>query len=175
MPNPAKRRTRRFGGLLHVQCVPRSLAEYPYQSIYPECISSNQPSGHLQLEIPVELEQPCSIEFVKSSPPAEGQKVSLSVLPPVLLRITLPATYPLYEAPSIASIRTIHEWAPEISLIQRTLAEMWTSEETILYRWIDYIRSGQFLQELGFDMNNKESLQYVSILYAFNRSFTQSL
>lgn len=52
---------------------------------------------------------------------------------------------------------------------------MWTSEETILYRWIDYIRSGQFLQELGFDMNNKESLQYVSILYAFNRSFIQSL
>ncbi|KJA25944.1 hypothetical protein HYPSUDRAFT_340249 [Hypholoma sublateritium FD-334 SS-4] len=149
------------------------------ESIYPEYISSAQPNGHLKFEIPVELEQPCLIEFVRSGPPAEGQKVSLSVLPPLLLRITLPATYPLYEAPHIASIRTVHEWAPDISKLQRVLAEMWTSEETVLYRWIDYILSEEFLQELGFDMTNNRPLQVqhpdpstmVSQLESYQQSF----
>ncbi len=61
--------------------------------------------------------------------------------------------------PTVASIRTVHDWAPEISLLKSTLPEMWTSEEAILYRWIDYLRSGEFLQELGFHMNTNRPLQ----------------
>ncbi|KAF8971578.1 hypothetical protein BDZ97DRAFT_1787188 [Flammula alnicola] len=129
------------------------------ESIYPEYVSSQSLDGTLKLEIPIELGSSRSViisEPTSSSPMAPlperkptVQSISLSALPPLLLHIVLPPFYPLHTPPEIASIRATHLWLPEIELLQSTLIEMWQAGEPVLYNWVEYVRTGEFLQKMG--------------------------
>ncbi|KAL1762419.1 RWD domain-containing protein [Schizophyllum commune] len=121
------------------------------ESIYPECTTTDFVSGAtLKLEIPVEL--PVSRVFTISAPPevASGtstQKLatSLSMLPPILLHIMLPPTYPASSPPEINFLHSTHMWFPHLKSLHETLMNMWQPEEGVLYNWVDHIKSGQFL------------------------------
>ena len=72
----------------------------------------------------------------------------LSVLPPLLLHIILPPSYPLHSPPKIVSLRAAHMWIPNIQILQTALTEMWQIGEQVLYNWVEYIRTGEFLQTI---------------------------
>ncbi|KAI0271530.1 hypothetical protein BC834DRAFT_447423 [Gloeopeniophorella convolvens] len=122
-------------------------------SIYPDCVSGDPSSGALMLEIPVELGGPTDV-FVTGdgsadSPVSHEHHLSLSSLPPILLEIMLPPTYPLHAAPKITSFHVTSSWIPRASLLRDALAEMWHPGETVLYSWVEWIRSADFLDTLG--------------------------
>ena len=81
----------------------------------------------------------------KTSP---RETLNLSVLPPLLLHVVLPPFYPLHNPPEIVSLRAMHMWIPNIEVLQTALTEMWRIGEQILYNWVEYIRSGEFLQTI---------------------------
>lgn len=78
----------------------------------------------------------------------ESELLSLSTLPPLLLTVALPPTYPLSEAPKLLSIRATHLWLPRIRLLNKLMTEMWTEGEGVLYTWVEYLRTGEFLKAL---------------------------
>ena len=124
------------------------------QSIYPEYISMQNSEGHIKLEIPVEFETPRSVIIEEVIPTSLTDKTSpretlnLSVLPPLLLHVILPPSYPLHSPPDIVSLRATHMWIPNTQVLQTALTEMWRIGEQVLYNWIEYIRSGEFLQTI---------------------------
>jgi E3 ubiquitin-protein ligase RNF14 len=106
--------------------------------------------GHIKLEIPVEFETPRSViikedTMDKISP---RETLNLSVLPPLLLHVILPPSYPLHSPPEIVSLRAMHMWIPNIQVLQTVLTEMWRIGEQVLYNWVETIRSGEFLQTI---------------------------
>jgi E3 ubiquitin-protein ligase RNF14 len=109
--------------------------------------------GHIKLEIPVEFEMPRSV-IIDSEKVTMMDKISpretlnLSVLPPLLLHVILPPSYPLHSPPEIVSLRATHMWIPNIQVLQTALTEMWRIGEQVLYNWVETIRSGEFLQTI---------------------------
>lgn len=118
--------------------------------------------GHIKLEIPVEFEVPRSVIVeedilmspISSAPTSLEDKISsretliLSVLPPLLLHVILPPSYPLHSPPEIVSLRATHMWIPNIQILQTALIEMWQIGEQVLYNWVEYIRTGEFLETI---------------------------
>jgi E3 ubiquitin-protein ligase RNF14 len=118
--------------------------------------------GHIKLEIPVEFEAPRSVIVeedilmspISTAPTSLEDKISsretlvLSVLPPLLLHVILPPSYPLHSPPEIVSLRATHMWIPNIQILQTALIEMWQSGEQVLYNWVEYIRTGEFLETI---------------------------
>lgn len=74
--------------------------------------------------------------------------ISLSALPPLLLYIILPPSYPIHSPPEISSFRASHLWLPDIERLQAALLEMWQAGEPLLYNWVEYIRTGDFLEKM---------------------------
>ncbi|KAH9075807.1 RWD-domain-containing protein [Lactarius deliciosus] len=124
-------------------------------SIYPDCVSRDCPNGILKLEIPVEPQNPINV-FVTASGTSEVQEhhLSLSSLPPVFLEVVLPPAYPLYAAPEISSFHVSGSWVPRIGLVLESLLEMWHPGEAILYTWVEWIRSAEFLKSLQLMHND---------------------
>ena len=107
--------------------------------------------GHIKLEIPVEFELPRFViieEVTLMDKISPRETLNLSVLPPLLLHVKLPPSYPLHSPPEIVSLRATHMWIPNIQVLQSALAEMWRIGEQVLYNWVEYIRSGEFLQTI---------------------------
>jgi E3 ubiquitin-protein ligase RNF14 len=111
----------------------------------------------LRLEIPIELgdTRPVKVEpliqardrgFQNSDQPLT-QSLNLSTLPPLLLHLSLPLGYPINASPQILSIRATHLWLSKLLQLQAKLREQWQGEG-VLYTWIEYIRTGEFLPEL---------------------------
>ncbi|KAF9073752.1 hypothetical protein BDP27DRAFT_1288622 [Rhodocollybia butyracea] len=75
------------------------------------------------------------------------------MLPPLLIHVILPEAYPLAVPPQLVSIRSTYLWMPYISQLHQLLVDMWQSEG-VLYNWIEFIRSGQFLEKLGMAKDN---------------------
>jgi E3 ubiquitin-protein ligase RNF14 len=119
------------------------------QSIYPDCVSLDSSNGILKFEIPVELEYPMDV-FVTGNGTTETQEhhLSLSSLPPVLMEVVLPPTYPLSEAPRIASFHVSGSWIPHSGLLLEALMEMWQPGEGILCTWVEWIRGAAFLNAM---------------------------
>lgn len=137
------------------------------QSIYPDCVSTGGVQGLIKLEIPIELPEPRYIvsetipnvgkvsqsggtrDFHTNSLQQSSREawISLSNLPPLLLEILLPQSYPLYTPPEIISLHATRSWLP-LSGLQRQLKEMWQRGEGVLYTWIEWIRTGEFLDSL---------------------------
>ncbi|KAH9487157.1 E3 ubiquitin-protein ligase itt1 [Psilocybe cubensis] len=132
------------------------------ESIYPEFVSSRNLDGDaLKLEIPVQFGTTKSVLISEPPPPSNTgiaslpekkqtlQSISLTTLPPILINITLPRSYPLQKPPVITSIRATHIWLSEVEVLQSTLIELWQTAEPVLFNWIEYIRTGDFLEKLN--------------------------
>ncbi|OBZ78844.1 E3 ubiquitin-protein ligase itt1 [Grifola frondosa] len=126
------------------------------ESIYPDCVSSDICDGILKLQIPVELPEAAEIAVIDDLPvqhsgashEATASHISLSHLPPLLLDILLPPTYP-NTAPKIISLHATHSWLPIKRLsVQRRLLELWQEGDGVLCSWVEWIRSAQFLHDL---------------------------
>lgn len=134
----------------------------------------------MKLEVPIEFPEPKAIYVVSdrkeapsagfsSEPAGAGPSsvpasplLSLATLPPILLDVLLPATYP-YSPPIIQSLHATHSWLPLDRKLQRMLLETWQDGEGVLYSWIETIRSGEFLDSLDMlcDMKGQEAIRYV--------------
>jgi E3 ubiquitin-protein ligase RNF14 len=84
-------------------------------------------------------------EAASSTPTAEG---TLSDLPPILLQVLLPDSYPLHSPPQILSLHATHSWAPRLRVIIDQLLASWQAGEGVLYNWIEHIESGRFMHSL---------------------------
>ena len=133
----------------------------------------------MKLEVPVEFPRPKTVFVLghhignTSAGPTQGpsiagpstvptlQSSALEALPPLLLDVLLPATYP-YSPPVIQSLHATHSWLPLSSELERMLLEMWQDGEGVLYSWIETIRSGEFLDSLGMscDVDGRETIRY---------------
>lgn len=72
-------------------------------------------------------------------------------LPPLLLNLLLPSTYPLEHRPVIQSIQPSHAWLPSplVEHLTRILFDMWDNE-CVLSLWVDHIHNGdQLLSSLN--------------------------
>ncbi|KAI0034912.1 hypothetical protein K488DRAFT_76929 [Vararia minispora EC-137] len=138
------------------------------ESIYPYCVSTSEDSSKvmLKLEIPVELGDAKTVHIVDdgSTSVASGSDhdfsavtLSLSSLPPVLLEVILPPTYPLSDGPLISSIHVVDSWMPRYILLHQQLQEQFQPGEGVLYTWIEWIRNAEFLRESGFLTSNKNA------------------
>jgi E3 ubiquitin-protein ligase RNF14 len=100
-----------------------------------------------------------SLEQRTQAPP-----VKLTTLPPLLLHVFLPPEYPLRQPPRILSLRATHSWLPHISIVQSQLVGTWKAGSTILYDWIEYLRTGEFFDAVGLlQPPNDELIQCVSL------------
>jgi E3 ubiquitin-protein ligase RNF14 len=120
-----------------------------WQSIYPEYVSSRINEGTLKLEIPVEFDHSQNVVIMGDTPSAGTETVSVSTLPPLLIHVALPSAYPLQEGPQVSFIRATHLWHPGIGALAKHLTEMWQPGDSVLYSWIEYLRTGDFLETLG--------------------------
>lgn len=81
--------------------------------------------------------------------PSNVRPFSLSALPPLLLEVFLPPSYP-FTAPQVRNIHATYSWLPvRGTALLDCLLMRWEKGEGVLYIWVDWIRSGEFLEELG--------------------------
>jgi E3 ubiquitin-protein ligase RNF14 len=86
--------------------------------------------------------------------------ISLSTLPPLLLQVVLPPTYPMHDPPQIVSFRATHSWLDRMSALKTLLLEMWQpGAEGVLYRWVEYIRNGEFLQPMELTLTSVDTIR----------------
>ncbi|KIL71079.1 hypothetical protein M378DRAFT_183590 [Amanita muscaria Koide BX008] len=142
-------------------CKVLQLEEYEVlQSIYPDYAMKEKSSGSIKLEVPVELGEQYTINInedgtlAHQTAEAKSQVISLSTLPPVLLDIILPSSYPVFDPPELVSVRAMHFWLPGIPQLRNLLNEMWQPGEGILYNWIEYLRTGEFLKGMELTAKN---------------------
>ena len=120
----------------------------------------------MTLEIPVEFVESHTISLIQDGT-LVGQdsdqtfQLSLSSLPPLLIGMILPPSYPVHSAPRLTSIRTTHLWLTKLTPLQNILTGMWTPGEGVLYDWIEFIRSGDFLPSLGLTCEVSHTIQSV--------------
>ncbi|TFK71857.1 RWD-domain-containing protein [Pluteus cervinus] len=146
------------------------------KSIFPDDITFTDDLLHI--EVPVELVNPVQIEVTSELPslvleledgssllesgPSNSQPtnntethhISISALPPILLDIKLPSTYPLQSPPEIISINATHNWFSNIPELQDLLLRSWVAGDVVLFNWIETIHSGKFLEDLGLLTDN---------------------
>jgi hypothetical protein len=153
------------------------------QAIYGDFILNEARNGDgertIQLRIPIELSTPRDVVVhparTVSSPLQGGSgaptppcieipvKVSVSVLPDVSLDIVLPETYPFSQAPTLVKLRATHDWfVDHNALIERMLA-MWQEQEGVLSLWVEYLRSGDFISDIG--MEAESGIRYYPLVY----------
>ncbi|KAF9451772.1 RWD-domain-containing protein [Macrolepiota fuliginosa MF-IS2] len=140
------------------------------ESIYPECISSQIRAGLLKLDVPIELGDPRPVKVepqeygsVQRNDRTPSESLLLSTLPPLLLQLSLPPGYPITGPPEILSLRAAHLWLSKSAQLQTKLIDQWQSGEPVLYNWIEYIRTGDFLSDLG--MLSREDDTIIQIYY----------
>lgn len=151
------------------------------QSIYPEYVSSQNLEGDFKLEIPVELGSPRSviisepIASTTSTPERKPtcQTLSLSTLPPLLIHLILPPAYPIHKPPQIVSIRATHVWLTETAPLQEALLELWQAGEPTLYNWVEYVRTGDFLEKMNLVSSNHADIIMCVTLITSLRAFAE--
>ncbi|KAI5992155.1 hypothetical protein EDD15DRAFT_2168501 [Pisolithus albus] len=100
-----------------------------------------------------------------STPTVSPISVLLSNLPPLLLDITLPPSYPTHSPAEVIAVRAVSGWVPPrmIEEMRRQMMEMWTDMggdavsgggTGILYTWVEWIRNGEFLTSIGLAGRN---------------------
>jgi E3 ubiquitin-protein ligase RNF14 len=156
------------------------------QSIFPDCVSNGSVK---KLEIPVDLGKLRNVDVVSDAvntdhlyptasskaPPIDSNTLKLSSLPPVHLEISLPADYPFTSPPQIVSIYATHSWIPSIQRLRQQLADKWQPGEGVLYEWVEWIRSSEFLSSLELiSEGSTECIRHVhSSSTTYNRAKVQ--
>jgi len=113
----------------------------------------------MRLQIPIEFEivRPIYITTLSRHSrfsPDQGtsldKNISVDSLPPLILQIQLPKLYPLHSPLDIVSVGATDGWLHNVSILelQRKLSEKWEAGESVLYHWIEYLRTGEFIPEL---------------------------
>lgn len=136
----------------------------------------------MKLEVPIELPEPRFVVPLeaerhttegsnteghdRSSQTLEKLTSSLSTLPPLLVDIFLPPTYPLHAPPHIVSLHATHSWlSGKVVPLREKLMSLWSEGEPVLYNWIEWLRNGVFLDALGLNEHagNQQILRQASI------------
>ncbi|KZO94985.1 hypothetical protein CALVIDRAFT_546095 [Calocera viscosa TUFC12733] len=140
-----------------------------FQSIYPDSVTSAPEAclegTRVQLELPIDLCEDHDVilqyparqdrldESVIPQKPHNPVGIRLTHLPPLLLSFVLPSLYPLESGPNHISLHATHAWIPlsAQSQVLRALDNKWdvTLGEGIIWSWAEWIRSGEFLSEVG--------------------------
>lgn len=115
--------------------------------MYPDILTvGTVPGGReIKLDVGIELEEEREIEIVSSVVADEVVRTRVGYLPPLVVTVHLPPTYPQTE-PTIESVHAKHAWlGPSLvhQLVER-LGRMWTGEG-VLWQWVEEIRTGAFL------------------------------
>lgn len=82
-----------------------------------------------------------------SSRSVSKKRITVEVLPPIILHISLPPSYPLYGPPDIISLQATHEWFEDVDDIKASLLQIYEPKENAIYNWIEYLRGGEFLKK----------------------------
>ncbi|KEP49035.1 putative ubiquitin-protein ligase E3 [Rhizoctonia solani 123E] len=135
-------------------------------AVYPDILTQNSVAAgkEIKLGISIELETERKFDIVSSSvvdtssPGAEHNHSSqlhtsgsvpttLMHLPPLLINIVLPPTYPQTK-PVIQSISARYTWLAPALLrkLAARLDEMWTPGDSVLWQWVEDVRAGAFLE-----------------------------
>ncbi|KAM5538239.1 hypothetical protein V8D89_008126 [Ganoderma adspersum] len=126
------------------------------ESIHPDFLSMGVSKGYIRLEVPVDLSEPTVVLLQASSvdhdrPTTEASSSTallLTALPPILLDVSLPQAYP-YVTPQIRTVHATHSWLPQVgSELRDHLAGKWEAGEGVLYTWVEWVRTGEFLDDL---------------------------
>lgn len=107
----------------------------------------------IRLEVPVEITVQ-AVEVVSEIGSEERAILSLQNLPPLIVTLLLPPTYPLRASPLLVHLHSTNGWltASETNRIHESLSDMWQEDvETgtstgSLWRSCEWIRNGSFLQ-----------------------------
>ncbi|KAF8971445.1 hypothetical protein BDZ97DRAFT_1786531 [Flammula alnicola] len=137
-------------------CQDRQLEEYEVlKAIYPDFISNSSAfstDNIIRLKLGIELPSETGFQIFHSTPTygltLQATSITLLFLPPILIDVYLPKEYPSCQPPQILSISAEAQWFSKEDALRSTLLDSWQRGETILYSWIEFVRSGQFLREL---------------------------
>jgi E3 ubiquitin-protein ligase RNF14 len=145
------------------QC-PRPWHDFPLQSIYPDYISSDHSEEVARLDIPVDLGVSRPLEVVDDGTAATSSRsnkdaTSISALPPLSLHFIFTPAYPLHAPPTIVSLESMGDWLSCVEALKGLLLDLWQPGESVLYDWVELIRTGDFLQSLG--LTSGDSIRYV--------------
>ncbi|KAK7463827.1 hypothetical protein VKT23_005764 [Stygiomarasmius scandens] len=152
-------------------CRSLQLEEYEVlESIYPDYVlntASFSTDNSLKLEVPVEFSEPQSVlisndEGFSSANEREARTLSLSILPPLLLHLSFPASYPASQPPIIESIRSTHLWLPHITKLYSLLTDKWQEGDGCLFDWIRFVHDGEFLDDMGLRKGLKIELTHAA-------------
>ena len=105
---------------------------------------------------------------------AQVQTINVSTLPPLLLEIVLPPSYPLLKAPNIISLRPMHFWLHDLSRLEKLLTGMWQSGEGVLYNWTEFLRTGDFLQSMELKTSEDVILYVSTVARSFANAYLLS-
>lgn len=129
------------------------------ESIYPDYISDRS-KDYIRLEIPIELGVQRDIHLnsvseatVTTSHSSSASAKKLSHLPPLVLELSLPEGYPSSSAPLIIALYSLYNWLICCPRLIQLLRDSWVDGEGVLCTWVEFIRSGDFLEELDLVHN----------------------
>ncbi|KAG8856914.1 translation termination inhibitor protein itt1 [Tulasnella sp. 330] len=176
-----------IGALQTEQCAALQQEEQEVmQAIYADRVSFKirPPRGtHVQLRVSVDLAAPCQALIVSadgttasSAQPAHtslqeneagcrsplSAELTLSHLPPIILTLSLPPGYPLYEPAAILSLHATHSWITSTSIdklweIISDIAQegLENGGEGVLWRMYELLRDGQVLSYLDLKIPHR--------------------
>jgi E3 ubiquitin-protein ligase RNF14 len=123
----------------------------------------------ITVEVPVLLPKSHTLVIYKedstAAPVVDGQPplcLDVTALPPILINIALPDTYPTHAPPQILSLHSTHSWLPPMAALEDRLLALWTSQDGVLYSWIEYLESARFLDDLGMLNSTSDTMRCVS-------------
>jgi E3 ubiquitin-protein ligase RNF14 len=141
------------------------------QSVYPEYTTrcegpqADQTSPvTIRLEVPVDFDGERDVEIALEdsvsgdggeSPHQQLATLQLSNLPPLLITLLLPPTYPLRVSPLLIHFHSTNSYlrAEDVETIHKKLMDIWEEDldagTGTLWRTCEWLRSGTFLEDIG--------------------------
>jgi E3 ubiquitin-protein ligase RNF14 len=155
-----------------------------YQSVYDSLVRVEEVDGskYIYLVIPIVLPSSTSTElsysFAADTATAFSTVTPLQIshLPPITVKLLLSPFYPVYEPPTIMKIKAdlgseSHQWLNKRHLteLEGRILTMWAEDKEmtgegsgVIWRWWEWIGSGEFLSDLG--LLQGDTLRYVTTI-----------